>query len=237
MYLAKDDAWNINSLFTEEGGSGIYGAMASKMGSAGAKMGKKVAQSEAGRSAGKAAIKGATDAAATDLQNRYFGEPEATPKMPTPQPKQQTTSDKSAPSSSKPQPTASSSSHSKNDDDDDDYKVSYSRPPPKPSLLRRFKPNINLSGGAKEQPRSRPQIRSSNRQVYKYAASREADWDQLPRAQALYNFRADMKCDLEFRKGQVILVTLRTDTQNDWWEGKIEERVGIFPANYVKMLS
>ena len=44
-----------------------------------------------------------------------------------------------------------------------------------------------------------------------------------------------MKCDLEFRKGQVIQVITRMDSQNDWWEGRIDDRVGIFPANYVKL--
>ena len=71
--------------------------------------------------------------------------------------------------------------------------------------------------------------------MYKYALSREANWDQLPQAIALYNFRAEMKCDLEFRKGQVIQVITRMDSQNDWWEGRIDDRVGIFPANYVKL--
>lgn len=54
-------------------------------------------------------------------------------------------------------------------------------------------------------------------------------------AQTLYNFKGEMNCDLEFRKGQVIQVIMRTETQNDWWEGKLEGRVGIFPANYVKL--
>ena len=221
----------------EEGGGNFYGAMASKMGSAGAKLGKKVAQSEAGRSAGRAAIKGATDAAATDLQNRYFGEPDVTPKTTAPQPKKQT--EKPTPStSSKPQQPAASVVRSEEEAEYEQYRaaISYDSSrmmPPKPSLLSRFKPNINLSGGHKEQPKPR---RTPSKKVYKYAASKEADWDQLPRAQALYNFRAEMKCDLEFRKGQIVLVTLRTDTQNDWWEGKIEDRTGIFPANYIKML-
>ena len=54
--------------------------------------------------------------------------------------------------------------------------------------------------------------------------------------QALYNFKAERKCDLEFRKGQIIQVLTRTDNQFDWWEGKLEDRVGIFPANYVKAM-
>ena len=52
----------------------MYSVFTAKLGSGAAKVGKKVAQSEAGRSAGRAAIKGASDAAAKDLSNRYFGE-------------------------------------------------------------------------------------------------------------------------------------------------------------------
>ena len=73
--------------------------------------------------------------------------------------------------------------------------------------------------------------------IYKQRLARAPDWNKAQLAQALFNFRAEMKCDLEFRKGQVIQVMARTDTQNDWWEGKLEDRVGIFPANYVKLLS
>jgi hypothetical protein len=72
--------------------------------------------------------------------------------------------------------------------------------------------------------------------VYKYNLSKEANWDAKLLVQALYNFRGEMKCDLEFRKGQVIQVLTKTDSQFDWWEGKIEDRVGIFPANYVKTM-
>ena len=66
--------------------------------------------------------------------------------------------------------------------------------------------------------------------------SKDPNWDRLPLAQTLYNFKGEQKCDLEFRKGQVIQVITRTESQNDWWEGKLEDRIGIFPANYVKMM-
>ena len=77
---------------------------------------------------------------------------------------------------------------------------------------------------------------SNKDRVYKYNLSREANWEEKLLVQTLYNFKGEMKCDLEFRKGQVIQVLIRTDNQFDWWEGRLENRVGIFPANYVKMM-
>lgn len=207
------------------------GAFASKMGSGAAKIGKKVAQSEAGRSAGRAAVKGATDAAAKDFSDRYFGEPP--PSAPTP----------TARKISTPSSTDTSTTTSREQTSSSEERIprvdSYSgtRPPPKPSVLSRFKPVINIRGGqtaaTKPQRRARP---PQEKRVYKHRLAKEPDWERLPQAVTLYNFRGEMKCDLQFRKGQVIKILTRTDTQNDWWEGKIEDRVGIFPANYVKLM-
>ena len=72
--------------------------------------------------------------------------------------------------------------------------------------------------------------------MFKYNLSKEANWEERLRVQALYNYKAERQCDLEFRKGQIFEVLTRTDSQVDWWEGKIENKVGIFPANYVKIL-
>jgi hypothetical protein len=104
--------------------------------------------------------------------------------------------------------------------------------PPKPSLFNR----INFSKKTSSKT-SRPKHRvDPKHRIYKSRLAREPDWDRLPLAQTLYNFRGEMKCDLVFRKGQVIQVMTRTESQNDWWEGKLEGRVGIFPANYVKLM-
>ena len=193
-------------------------------------MGKKAAQSEVGRNAGRAAMKGACDSARDDMMNRYF-------------PGEEPTSPTAAKGPSKPGAPAATSSKPKQDDSS-----FYSAPstttvvggqewssvrPPKPSLLGKLKFS---KGSSSAKPRPRP-IRDPKKKVYKHRLAHSADWDRLPMVQALYNFKAEMKCDLEFRKGQVIYVITRTDTQQDWWEGRIEDRVGIFPANYVKMMS
>jgi len=51
---------------------------------------------------------------------------------------------------------------------------------------------------------------------------------------ALFSFEATQDGDLGFKKGDIITITKRTDSKNDWWTGKIGERVGIFPSNYVE---
>ncbi|KAL4955716.1 hypothetical protein BDW69DRAFT_110630 [Aspergillus filifer] len=52
-------------------------------------------------------------------------------------------------------------------------------------------------------------------------------------AVALYTFDADQDGDLGFKKGEVITIVKRTEKKEDWWTGRIGDRVGIFPANYV----
>ena len=48
-------------------------------------------------------------------------------------------------------------------------------------------------------------------------------------AVALYTFDADQEGDLGFKKGEVITIIKRTDKKEDWWTGRIGDRVGIFP--------
>lgn len=48
-------------------------------------------------------------------------------------------------------------------------------------------------------------------------------------AVALYTFDADQEGDLGFKKGEVITIIKRTEKAEDWWTGRIGDRVGIFP--------
>ncbi|KAL3476186.1 hypothetical protein BJX99DRAFT_228354 [Aspergillus californicus] len=50
---------------------------------------------------------------------------------------------------------------------------------------------------------------------------------------ALFTFDADQDGDLSFKKGEIVTIVKRTEKKEDWWTGRIGERVGIFPANYV----
>ncbi|KAH0548050.1 hypothetical protein GP486_008209 [Trichoglossum hirsutum] len=47
---------------------------------------------------------------------------------------------------------------------------------------------------------------------------------------ALFTFEADQPGDLGFKKGEIITITKRSDSKNDWWTGKIGDRAGIFPG-------
>ncbi|XP_060036545.1 SH3 and cysteine-rich domain-containing protein isoform X1 [Erinaceus europaeus] len=49
---------------------------------------------------------------------------------------------------------------------------------------------------------------------------------------ALYKFVPQENEDLEMRPGDMI--TLLEDSNEDWWKGKIQDRIGFFPANFVQ---
>lgn len=49
---------------------------------------------------------------------------------------------------------------------------------------------------------------------------------------ALYKFVPQENEDLEMRPGDMI--TLLEDSNEDWWRGKIQDRIGFFPANFVQ---
>ncbi|KZP00773.1 DUF500-domain-containing protein [Calocera viscosa TUFC12733] len=53
---------------------------------------------------------------------------------------------------------------------------------------------------------------------------------------ALYNFEAQQSGDLGFRKGDVIVITKKTRSTDDWWTGSIGSRQGMFPANYIEVV-
>ncbi|MCJ1312293.1 hypothetical protein MMC25_005967 [Agyrium rufum] len=52
-------------------------------------------------------------------------------------------------------------------------------------------------------------------------------------AVALYTFDAAQPGDLGFKKGDLITIVKRTESAADWWTGRIGDREGIFPSNYV----
>lgn len=48
-------------------------------------------------------------------------------------------------------------------------------------------------------------------------------------AVALFAFDGPQPGDLEFKKGDVITIVRRTESETDWWTGRIGDREGIFP--------
>lgn len=57
---------------------------------------------------------------------------------------------------------------------------------------------------------------------------------QSDQAIAKFTFDADQPGDLGFKKGEIITILKRTDNETDWWTGRIGDREGIFPSNYVE---
>jgi len=57
----------------------------------------------------------------------------------------------------------------------------------------------------------------------------------IARAIALFNFDAVEEGDLSFKKGDVVVITEKSNSTDDWWTGKIGNRQGIFPANFVEI--
>ena len=57
-----------------------------------------------------------------------------------------------------------------------------------------------------------------------------------PKAVALYSFAGEESGDLPFRKGDVITILKKSESQDDWWTGRVNGREGIFPANYVELV-
>ena len=53
---------------------------------------------------------------------------------------------------------------------------------------------------------------------------------------AKFTLNADQPGDLGFKKGDIVTIVKRTESENDWWTGRIGEWEGIFPGNYVEMV-
>ncbi|KAH7921962.1 BAR-domain-containing protein [Leucogyrophana mollusca] len=51
---------------------------------------------------------------------------------------------------------------------------------------------------------------------------------------ALYDFDAQAAGDLSFKTGDKIEIVTKTDSQDDWWTGRLNGAEGVFPGNYVQ---
>lgn len=81
---------------------------------------------------------------------------------------------------------------------------------------------------SKTVPRGRSASGASN-----FSTGSDDSWEL--KVTAIHPFQGQIPCDLSFKPGDEIVVTTRTDTQNDWWEGRLKGKVGIFPANFVRL--
>ncbi|GAB7349295.1 hypothetical protein MBLNU459_g8438t1 [Dothideomycetes sp. NU459] len=51
---------------------------------------------------------------------------------------------------------------------------------------------------------------------------------------AKFTFDPDQPGDLGFKKGEIITILKKTNNAADWWTGRIGDREGVFPSNYVE---
>ncbi|XP_029451637.1 SH3 domain-containing YSC84-like protein 1 [Rhinatrema bivittatum] len=68
-----------------------------------------------------------------------------------------------------------------------------------------------------------------------YYSSAGSSRNEVIIATAVYSFEGLQPGDLNFKAGDKITVTKKTDSQFDWWEGRVRGETGIFPANYVNL--
>ncbi|SPO44119.1 related to YSC84 - protein involved in the organization of actin cytoskeleton [Moesziomyces antarcticus] len=120
----------------------------------------------------------------------------------------------------------------------------FRTPSPGSSAFGRKKtPTIAEDGGDDQTASlidSEPYAEVQRRESFSLATS-NAGVPVIERVVALFDFDAQEEGDLGFNKGQVIAVTKKTDSRDDWWQGRVEaglsaSRIGIFPANYTQSL-
>lgn len=75
---------------------------------------------------------------------------------------------------------------------------------------------------------------NSNTRLYPELPNSQSEdpWEKPLTVTAIYSFEGQAPGDLSFNAGDKITVTTQTNSHFDWWEGQIQENVGIFPANY-----
>ncbi|KAF2097834.1 DUF500 and SH3 domain protein [Rhizodiscina lignyota] len=66
-----------------------------------------------------------------------------------------------------------------------------------------------------------------------FGAARKASMGP-DQAIAKFTFDADQPGDLGFKKGEIITIVKKTQNETDWWTGRIGDREGVFPSNYVE---
>lgn len=100
-------------------------------------------------------------------------------------------------------------------------------PPGRPSRPEPHKPSVRPTPPAKKNSNKLyPELPSD------YASLSNSTSNPVE-VTALYSFEGQQPGDLTFKAGDKIIVTTKTGSQFDWWEGRIGGQTGIFPANYV----
>lgn len=119
------------------------------------------------------------------------------------------------------------------------FKYSYSNESSSPASRS---PSQSIHGKAQNNdnafpsaPFSEPQKRHSYIRPGPRLMQSLAPEESIARAVALYNFKAVEDGDLSFNKGDVITIIKKSDSTDDWWTGRLNDKEGIFPANFVEL--
>jgi len=56
------------------------------------------------------------------------------------------------------------------------------------------------------------------------------------KAVALFDYQAKEPGDLSFKRGDIIVITEKSNCAEDWWTGHVDGRSGLFPANFVQVV-
>lgn len=88
---------------------------------------------------------------------------------------------------------------------------------------------------------SNTRLGGSNASPSRPSASSKPNFGGAPKtnatqAIALYTFKGEQSGDLPFKKGDVIDILKKSETTDDWWTGRNNGHIGIFPANYVELI-
>ncbi|KAI0045758.1 BAR-domain-containing protein [Auriscalpium vulgare] len=104
-------------------------------------------------------------------------------------------------------------------------KASYTPPPPNPASPPPYSAGAAAAAAAaaKRAPPPPPPLKP------KPAAAPAVHY-----VTALYDFVPQADGDLEFKTGDRIELVERTNSEEDWWTGKLNGKQGIFPGNYVQ---
>jgi len=58
----------------------------------------------------------------------------------------------------------------------------------------------------------------------------------IVRAEALHTYDTDHDDELAFMQGDIVMVEAKPKSDDDWWYGEYNGRVGLFPKHFVKVL-
>jgi lipid-binding SYLF domain-containing protein len=113
----------------------------------------------------------------------------------------------------------------------------YDRSPTSPGVNRSFTSRANTGSSIEDRNNTGSRSRSGSDFGSKPArpTAPKPRFNPKPatlepdQAIALFNFDAAQPGDLGFKKGDIITITKKTESKNDWWTGMMGGRTGIFP--------